>query len=101
MTYRHRHLAKLLILRTAKSISDRLLGTRLSRVRPGRRPRWGRLAISLNRNCVQAWPVLGPEVSRLSHGEAGYGRGLVLKRLEDCIQLGDIQKIVHTLGEVQ
>src|ERR1022692_3019409 len=25
MTYRHRHLAKLLILRTAKSISDRLL----------------------------------------------------------------------------
>ena len=26
MTYRHRHLAKLLILRTAKSISDRLLG---------------------------------------------------------------------------
>src|ERR1017187_8541002 len=35
------------------------------------------------------------------HQEAIYRRGLVLKRLENCVQLGELQKIVHAFGEVQ
>ena len=33
--------------------------------------------------------------------EAVYGRGFILKRLEDRVQLGELQKIMHALGEVQ
>src|ERR1035441_2986933 len=37
----------------------------------------------------------------LSHREAAYGRGLILKHLEDGVPFGELQKIMHALGEVQ
>src|SRR5258707_1336134 len=39
--------------------------------------------------------------SRLRGRKASDGQGFVLKHLEDGVQFGDLQEIVHTLGEVQ
>src|ERR1035438_7608520 len=54
MTYRHRHLAKLLILRTAKSISDRLLGGATPWIR-------AREFVRRMRGASQPWLVLGED----------------------------------------
>jgi hypothetical protein len=36
-----------------------------------------------------------------SHRETVYSRGFILKRLEDRVQFGDLQKIMHALVEIQ